>query len=74
MKKIVTEKGEVTYLNSGDWVENLSALEYHANTWRIYRYGEDKHAQSVRLPERLIESLDNREVFRDLVNQFLSKR
>ncbi len=38
IRKIETEKGSVTYLNSGDWVENLSALEYHRGKWQIYRY------------------------------------
>jgi len=27
-----------TYLNSGDWIENLSALEYHLGQWSLYRY------------------------------------
>ncbi|KUG09089.1 UDP-2,3-diacylglucosamine diphosphatase [Solirubrum puertoriconensis] len=32
----------VTYLNSGDWVENLTALEYtRARGWSLYRYAED---------------------------------
>jgi UDP-2,3-diacylglucosamine pyrophosphatase LpxH len=38
IKEIITDKGRVTYLNSGDWVENLTALEYANNTWSIYRY------------------------------------
>ncbi|MFB2117946.1 UDP-2,3-diacylglucosamine diphosphatase [Parapedobacter sp. 2B3] len=38
IRVIETEKGHVTYLNSGDWVENLTALEYHKGSWRIYRY------------------------------------
>jgi UDP-2,3-diacylglucosamine pyrophosphatase LpxH len=38
MKQIDTENGSVMYLNSGDWVENLTALEYHAKTWRIYQF------------------------------------
>ncbi|SEL66558.1 UDP-2,3-diacylglucosamine diphosphatase [Parapedobacter koreensis] len=38
IRQIETEKGTVTYLNSGDWVENLTALEYHRNAWQIYRY------------------------------------
>ncbi len=29
---------EVTYLNSGDWVENLSALEYDGGTWSVAWY------------------------------------
>jgi UDP-2,3-diacylglucosamine pyrophosphatase LpxH len=35
-----TDAGEVTYLNSGDWVEHLTALEYHQNAWTIFQYDE----------------------------------
>ena len=38
IRVIETEKGRVTYLNSGDWVESLTALEYHLGAWQIYRY------------------------------------
>lgn len=72
IKKITTEKGEVIYLNSGDWVENLTALEYDGQDWKIYRYAEDKKAQSVKLPKRLRYKMDNDEIFRDLVNEFLT--
>ncbi|WP_291871190.1 UDP-2,3-diacylglucosamine diphosphatase [Maribacter sp.] len=37
-----TNKGKCTYLNSGDWVENLTALEYTFKRWKIYRYSHDK--------------------------------
>jgi UDP-2,3-diacylglucosamine pyrophosphatase LpxH len=38
-KRIVkTEKGEVLYLNSGDWIENLTALEYSNQDWNIYQH------------------------------------
>lgn len=33
-----TKKGEVMYLNSGDWIENLTSLEYHKKRWKLYRY------------------------------------
>lgn len=36
------EKGQTTYLNSGDWVEHLTALEYSFKRWKIYHYNEDK--------------------------------
>lgn len=40
-KKVVeTSEGKVTYLNSGDWVEHLTALEYHQNEWKIFAYNE----------------------------------
>ncbi|WP_353779951.1 metallophosphoesterase family protein [Winogradskyella sp. 3972H.M.0a.05] len=34
--------GKTTYLNSGDWVENLTALEYQFKRWKIYNYNSDK--------------------------------
>jgi UDP-2,3-diacylglucosamine pyrophosphatase LpxH len=45
-KKLYTnEKGSVTYLNSGDWVESLTALEYNDKSWTIYQYKEDQSAE-----------------------------
>ena len=34
--------GEVLYLNSGDWVENSTALEYHEEKWTLYRHDRSK--------------------------------
>lgn len=39
-RTVKTAKGEVQYLNSGDWVENLTSLEYHDKQWVIYTYNE----------------------------------
>ncbi len=41
-REITTEKGCVTYLNSGDWIENLTSLEYEAGKWTIYHYDENE--------------------------------
>jgi UDP-2,3-diacylglucosamine pyrophosphatase LpxH len=38
MREIVTSKGSVMYLNSGDWMENLTSLEYHEGKWTMFRY------------------------------------
>jgi UDP-2,3-diacylglucosamine pyrophosphatase LpxH len=40
MREIKGNKGSVMYLNSGDWIENLSALEYVNGKWSMYRFGE----------------------------------
>jgi UDP-2,3-diacylglucosamine pyrophosphatase LpxH len=72
IKKIQTEKGSVIYLNSGDWIENLTSLEFDGKDWRIYHYAEDKQAQAVKLPKRLHDGLDNEEIFKGLVNEFLT--
>ncbi|PNQ73000.1 UDP-2,3-diacylglucosamine hydrolase [Hanstruepera neustonica] len=37
-----SKQGETTYLNSGDWVENFTALEYQFKRWKIYNYQHDK--------------------------------
>lgn len=31
-------KGSCVYMNSGDWVENLTALEYYNEKWELYTY------------------------------------
>ena len=47
IREVHNEKGSVMYLNSGDWIENLTALEYTAGNWSIYNYFEDPVAQAV---------------------------
>jgi UDP-2,3-diacylglucosamine pyrophosphatase LpxH len=74
MRKITTDKGEVTYLNSGDWVENLTSLEYNQGKWEIYRYAKDSHAKSIKLPKKMKVDYDNKDIFKDLVNEFMSPK
>ncbi len=72
MKTITTEKGVVIYLNSGDWIENLTSLEYDKGVWRIYRYADDPLAQSIKINKRFRNELDNDEIFKDLVTEFMT--
>ncbi len=37
-----TAIGKCQYLSAGDWIENLTALEYNFKRWKSYRYSEDK--------------------------------
>jgi UDP-2,3-diacylglucosamine pyrophosphatase LpxH len=39
-KIIETGTSSVRYLNSGDWIENLSALEYHNGIWQTIHVNE----------------------------------
>jgi UDP-2,3-diacylglucosamine pyrophosphatase LpxH len=50
MRTIVTDDGPVTYLNSGDWVENLTALEYYDKSWKIFKY-EQKNFEKDEVEE-----------------------
>ena len=42
MRSVANQKGKCVYLNSGDWIENLTALEYHNESWRLYQYNPEK--------------------------------
>ena len=57
-----TDKGSCMYLNSGDWVENLTALEYSLKRWKVYRYNHDKLS-----PFFMDEELKNMNM-QDLIN------
>lgn len=37
-KEFITNKGKVIYMNSGDWVEHMTSLEYYENDWHIYEH------------------------------------
>jgi hypothetical protein len=32
---------KIIYMNSGDWVESLTALEYNFGKWEVYHYNAD---------------------------------
>ncbi|WP_026764566.1 UDP-2,3-diacylglucosamine diphosphatase [Sediminibacterium salmoneum] len=38
VRTVETPDGKVVYMNSGDWVENLTALEYNQHEWTVYQY------------------------------------
>ena len=40
MREITNQHGSIMYLNSGDWIENLTSLEYNDGKWTIYKYDE----------------------------------
>lgn len=74
IRQIETDKGTVTYLNSGDWIENLTALEYHKGTWGIYRY-EPTHYQMANSESDAAENddLDGKLDIRKLLDLFKSE-
>jgi UDP-2,3-diacylglucosamine pyrophosphatase LpxH len=66
-------EGETTYLNSGDWIENLSALEYSNGGWSIYRYQDDARAQGIELKEDNKAYRKASELFAELWQEFQVK-
>ncbi len=56
IEKIVTINGSTTYLNSGDWIENLTALEYQKKCWTLYKHDITKKHQEE---DKLVENEHN---------------
>lgn len=66
IREYSNKKGSVTYLNSGDWVENKTALELKNGTWEIHTYNEIKNT----LPELEIDdkkALGYEELMREVI-------
>ena len=70
MRTIRNIQGSVIYLNSGDWVENLSALEYHNGEWQVYKYREDLYAQAYSTASKQKDSPSHKETFEKLLKEF----
>ena len=72
-RQIVTPAGSVNYLNSGDWIENLTALEYVNNEWSIYHYQQDKLVEELSDSFYVDEAayLRTAELFKIMVNDFV---
>ncbi len=69
---IETKEGKVVYMNSGDWIENLTSLEYQNKEWKIFHYAEKDFAiqsESERILQKRRPKLD---VVTDEVSFFLN--
>ena len=77
-REIITnsEGKKVMYLNSGDWVENLTALEYNRGRWLIYSFQDDPAMQDKAdndlSPENELEGVEDgyKVIFNNMVKDF----
>lgn len=70
IKNYTNHEGSVTYLNSGDWVENLTALEYNKGEWKLYKFTEDKNIKHFIKEDANEAFLSNAQLFDNLVKEF----
>jgi len=70
MRSIEHNGDSVAYLNSGDWVENLTALEYYDKKWHLYSYHGDSHAKNFQPTPGHLPILNNNELFTALLQEF----
>ena len=66
IREISTKKGSTTYLNSGDWVENSTSLEYHDGQWKIYQH-EIIESNSITRDEELHLALSYELLMKELI-------
>ena len=69
MREISNASGSILYLNSGDWIENLTSLEYNDGIWTIYKYNESEMAGDVDEDEGNNEPGD-KELFNNMLHEF----
>lgn len=65
MRLIKNEEGEVMYLNSGDWVESLTSLEYNNGEWSIHQFEQNEYPETTdeeELKEEKMELKDSLDI------------
>lgn len=48
IKEFEIEGRQITYMNSGDWVENLSALEFDGKGWKLEYFTEKVNGKQIK--------------------------
>jgi len=71
IKDIETPRGTVTYLNSGDWVESLTALEYHKGAWSLYQHDLNQVSEEQDIQETIDRS--PKELFAEILTNIKTK-
>ncbi len=70
MRLIEQENGKIMYLNSGDWIENLSALEYHNGNWTLFRFDDSERVAMLNLQEEETDEMNIRQLFNQMLTEF----
>ncbi len=72
IRTIQVENQAVTYLNSGDWIENLSSLEYNEGEWRIFNYRKDfvDQPDSADSDHELMVDVKVKDLFNNMLVEF----
>ena len=60
--------GEVLYLNSGDWVENSTALEYHQEKWTLYRHDRSQVFNPSEIISQNKEALNYEHLLKEVIS------
>lgn len=68
IREMSNQHGSSVYLNSGDWIENLTALEYADGKWSLYKFDESEiNRMHIEAEE---PDLNNAELFKEMLAGF----
>lgn len=67
-KTILTDKGQVRYINCGDWVEHLSAAECRNGKW-ILNFFEQDEEEDVESPNDELFIPDKKQIYKSIVEE-----
>ena len=73
IKEIENQHGKTLYLNSGDWIENLTSLEYVNERWSLYRFDENERLDFI-LQGAAEEEPTTNELFNKMVEEFYAMK
>ena len=70
IRTISNSQGSIAYMNSGDWIENLSSLEYSNGNWTIYRFNDNDKAQMELNVKEEDSEPNTDQLFDNMLNEF----
>ena len=70
MTTMTTSNGTIEYMNCGDWVENLTALEYNDREWSLYVYDARQFEASTDTEADLVLAYSASEMYAELLTEF----
>ena len=70
IRTISNAGGSTMYLNSGDWIENLTALEYSKGTWNLYKFNEADYEENELFEYEEPVEVNHSILFQNLVAEF----
>jgi UDP-2,3-diacylglucosamine pyrophosphatase LpxH len=68
IREVESKNGNCVYLNSGDWIENLTALEYHNKNWSIYTYNKYDFKEELDLEHQDLDLKNIDELIKEVVS------
>ena len=69
IREVVIRDSSIIYMNSGDWIENLSALEYVKGEWQLYQFNPADFLEEQALEPDTCD-LSDAEIFDHLIQEF----